>query len=131
MVVSNPLARRSKQFRILWNQRHVSNFVALLVLLITITTCGLEDPMYLHLFWTLCSKTKPWKWTDAHHKAFNKAKKIMAHDVMLAYPDFSKEFVIHMDASHTQLRCCNLTRWEAHSILQQKVEWCPNMVHYN
>jgi hypothetical protein len=51
----------------------------------------------------LCSKNKPWKWTDAHHKAFNKAKKIVACDVMLAYPDFNKEFVIHMDASHTQL----------------------------
>jgi hypothetical protein len=45
----------------------------------------------------------PWKWTDAHHKAFNKAKKIVAHDVMLAYPNFNKEFVIHTDASHTQL----------------------------
>jgi hypothetical protein len=51
----------------------------------------------------LSSKTKPWKWTDIHRKAFIKAKKIVAHDVMLAYPDFSKEFVIHMDASHTQL----------------------------
>jgi hypothetical protein len=27
----------------------------------------------------------------------------MACDVMLAYPNFNKEFVIHMDASHTQL----------------------------
>jgi DNA-binding transcriptional LysR family regulator len=41
-----------------------------------------------------------WKWTEAHHKAFNKAKKIVACDVMLAYPNFNKEFVIHMDASH-------------------------------
>jgi hypothetical protein len=44
-----------------------------------------------------------WKWTEAHRKAFNKAKKIVAHDVMLAYPNFNKEFVIHTDASHTQL----------------------------
>jgi hypothetical protein len=44
-----------------------------------------------------------WKWTEAHHKAFNEAKKIVAHDIMLAYPNFNKEFVIHMDASHTQL----------------------------
>jgi hypothetical protein len=36
-------------------------------------------------------------------KAFNKAKKIVACDVMLAYPNFSKQFVIHTDASHTQL----------------------------
>jgi hypothetical protein len=51
----------------------------------------------------LCSKNVPWKWTEAHRKAFNKAKKIVAHDVMLAYPNFNKEFVIHTDASHTQL----------------------------
>jgi hypothetical protein len=50
LVVSNPLARRLKQFKTLWNQRHTSNFVALLVLLITTTMCGLEDLMYLHLF---------------------------------------------------------------------------------
>ena len=42
-------------------------------------------------------------WTDAHHKAFNKAKKIVACNVMLAYPNFNKEFVIHTDAHHTQL----------------------------
>jgi hypothetical protein len=35
---------------------------------------------------------------EAHHKAFNEA-----HDVMLVYPNFNKEFVIHMDASHMQL----------------------------
>jgi hypothetical protein len=51
----------------------------------------------------LCSKNVTWKWTEAHRKAFNEAKKIVARDVMLAYPDFNKEFVIHTDASHTQL----------------------------
>ena len=41
---------------------------------------------------------------DQHSpKAFCKAKKIVAHDVMLSYPDFMKEFMIHMDASHMQL----------------------------
>jgi hypothetical protein len=49
----------------------------------------------------LCSKNVTWKWTEAHRKAFNEAKKIMAHDVMLVYPDFNKEFVIHTDASMT------------------------------
>ena len=29
---------------------------------------------------------------------------IMAKDVLLAYPGFSKKFAIHMDASHTQLK---------------------------
>jgi RNase H-like domain found in reverse transcriptase len=31
------------------------------------------------------------------------AKKIIAREVMLAYPDFNKPFEIHMDASHYQL----------------------------
>ena len=42
---------------------------------------------------------------DQHsQKAFVEAKKIVACNVMLAYPDLNKEFVIHMDTSHdTQL----------------------------
>jgi hypothetical protein len=28
-------------------------------------------------------------------------KKIIAKEVLLAYPDFNDEFVIHTDASHT------------------------------
>jgi RNase H-like domain found in reverse transcriptase len=35
-----------------------------------------------------------WFW-----RSFN----IIAKEVPLAYPDFNDEFVIHMDASHTQL----------------------------
>jgi RNase H-like domain found in reverse transcriptase len=31
------------------------------------------------------------------------AKKIIAQEVLLAYPNFSKKFVIHTDASHYQL----------------------------
>jgi RNase H-like domain found in reverse transcriptase len=31
-------------------------------------------------------------------------KRIIGKQVLLAYPDFSKEFVIHTDASRTQLR---------------------------
>jgi hypothetical protein len=30
-------------------------------------------------------------------------KKVICREVMLAFPDFSKPFVIHTDASHTQL----------------------------
>jgi hypothetical protein len=51
-AVSNPAARRSKQFRTLQNQRHISNFIALLVLLITTATCGSGNPMYLCLLQT-------------------------------------------------------------------------------
>ena len=31
------------------------------------------------------------------------AKRIIAKEAMLAYPDFTKPFVIHTDASHYQL----------------------------
>ena len=51
----------------------------------------------------LLSKDVKWKWEDEHRKAFRDIKNIIAREVMLAYPDFSKPFVIHTDASHHQL----------------------------
>ena len=36
-------------------------------------------------------------------KAFRETKKILSKEALLAFPDFSKKFVIHTDASHTQL----------------------------
>jgi RNase H-like domain found in reverse transcriptase len=51
----------------------------------------------------LTSKTTKWNWTEEHQKAFDTMKKIIAKEVLLAYPDFNDEFVIHTDASYTQL----------------------------
>jgi RNase H-like domain found in reverse transcriptase len=51
----------------------------------------------------LTSKTTKWNWTEEHQKAFDTMKKIIAKEVLLAYPDFNDEFVIHTDVSHTQL----------------------------
>jgi hypothetical protein len=51
----------------------------------------------------LTSKTVKWKWTEEHQTAFDDMKKIIAKEVLLAYPNFDEEFVIHTDASHTQL----------------------------
>jgi RNase H-like domain found in reverse transcriptase len=52
----------------------------------------------------LTSKTTTkWNWTEEHQKAFDTIKKIIAKEVLLAYPDFNDEFVIHTDVSHTQL----------------------------
>ena len=51
----------------------------------------------------LTSKTAKWEWGPVERKAFNDMKKIICREVMLAFPDFSKPFVIHTDASHTQL----------------------------
>jgi predicted aspartyl protease len=51
----------------------------------------------------LTSKTAKWRWGEAEQEAFDTMKKIISKEVLLAYPDFSKPFVIHTDASHTQL----------------------------
>jgi RNase H-like domain found in reverse transcriptase len=52
---------------------------------------------------TLTSNKKKWDWGPQQDIAFNMAKKIIAREVMLAYPDFNKPFEIHTDASHYQL----------------------------
>jgi hypothetical protein len=51
----------------------------------------------------LTSKTTPWKWTSEHSLAFQEMKRVISKEVLLAYPDFNEPFVIHTDASHTQL----------------------------
>ena len=44
--------------------------------------------------------TKEWVWKDEQQKVFdNLKKKIMTQPPVLAYPDFSKEFELHTDAS--------------------------------
>jgi len=51
----------------------------------------------------LTSKSVPWKWTEVHEKSFQLMKKIMSREVLLAHPQFDKPFIIHTNASHTQL----------------------------
>ena len=51
----------------------------------------------------ISTKKKRFKWEAEHQDAFEKCKRIIAREVMLAYPDFSKPFEIHTDASHYQL----------------------------
>ena len=49
------------------------------------------------------SKTAKFEWTTVKSKGFKDMKKALSRNTLLAYPDFSKEFKIHTDASHTQL----------------------------
>lgn len=42
-------------------------------------------------------------WTSAHEKSFNETKAMVAKDILLAYPDPNKPFVVHTDASDYQL----------------------------
>ena len=51
----------------------------------------------------LCSKSTKFEWKEEQEKAFNTMKKILCRETILAYPDFSQPFIIHTDASHTQL----------------------------
>ena len=51
----------------------------------------------------LTSKTVPWQWTEEQQTAFDNIKKVLSKETLLAYPDFNKPFIIHTDASKTQL----------------------------
>ena len=52
---------------------------------------------------SLTSKTTKWEWGPQQDAAFQMVKRVIAREAMLAYPDFSKKFTIHTDASHYQL----------------------------
>ena len=52
---------------------------------------------------TLTSLNTKWEWTDEHQLAFEAMKKKISKNMLLTYPNFSKQFVIHTDVSHTQL----------------------------
>ena len=48
---------------------------------------------------TKAKKTKkcPWHWDDINQKAFDDVKATITKDVVLAYPDYSKELEIYTD----------------------------------
>ena len=51
----------------------------------------------------ITGKDTKFAWTEVHEKAFNSIKKVLAREVLLAYPDFSKPFEIYTDSSAYQL----------------------------
>ena len=51
----------------------------------------------------LTSKNVPFEWKDIHQKAFDKIKMVLSKETLLRYPDFTKEFKIHTDASQSQI----------------------------
>jgi hypothetical protein len=51
----------------------------------------------------LTSKEVKWHWGKEESQAFQTMKKLISKQVLLAFPDFTKPFIIHTDASHTQL----------------------------
>ena len=51
----------------------------------------------------ITSEKRKWTWNDKDQQAFDQTKKELSPEVLLAYPDFSKPFVVHTDASDYQL----------------------------
>ena len=51
----------------------------------------------------LTSKLAKWQWTEVEQTAFDKVKRVISKETLLAYPDFNEEFEIHTDASDYQL----------------------------
>jgi len=55
---------------------------------------------------SLTSANVKWKWTTEHQIAFEQMKALIAKETLVTFPDFSKEFEIHTDASKLQLGAC-------------------------
>ena len=49
------------------------------------------------------AKKQTWHWDEVHQIAFDHIKATITRDLVLAYPDYSKEFEIYTDASSKQL----------------------------
>src|SRR5688572_11466410 len=47
---------------------------------------------------TLTSENMKWKWAEEHQNAFDKMKRVMSREVLLAYPNFNEVFDIPMDS---------------------------------
>jgi hypothetical protein len=66
-------------------------------------------PLRSHLLAPLSSLTSSkvkWKWATERQESFDKMKALIAKETLLTFPDFSKEFEIHTDASKLQLGAC-------------------------
>jgi len=51
----------------------------------------------------LTSSSVKWRWTEVEDNSFCEMKKVMARETLLAFPNFNQQFIIHTDASKTQL----------------------------
>jgi hypothetical protein len=63
-------------------------------------------PLRSHLLAPLSLMTSAkvnWKWTQECQDSFDQMKAIMAKETLVTFPDFTKEFKIHTDASKLQL----------------------------
>jgi hypothetical protein len=77
---------------------------------------------------SLTSKTAKRKCEAEHQKAFDDMKAMIAKEALLAFPDYAEEFVIHTDASHTQLCAVIFQRGKPISFYSRKLK--PEQTRY-
>ena len=68
-------------------------------------------PSRLHILSPLTeatTATRKFKWTPKMKEAFDKSKDLIANQVKLVYPDFTKPFYLNTDASELQLGAVKL-----------------------
>ncbi|KAL2076396.1 hypothetical protein ACEWY4_028006 [Coilia grayii] len=53
----------------------------------------------------LTQKGKPYSWTEVEQNAFDTLRHALTHTPILAYPDFSREFLLFTDASNISIGC--------------------------
>ena len=60
----------------------------------------------------LLRKTQPWIWTQDQQESFKRLKSLMAEPPVLAYPNYSKPFVLYTDASDVGIGAVLLQKQE-------------------
>jgi hypothetical protein len=63
------------------------------------------------------TKKKPWHWDNIHQQAFDTVKATIAHDVTLAYPDYSQGFEIYTEFQ-ISIGHCDDSKQQAAGIFQ-------------
>ena len=79
----------------------------------------------------LTSTDSKWDWMDKHQKTFEAIKNVILRKTLLSYPDFTKPFDIHTDASDYQLGAVISQSKKNNRVLQQKIKPRSNTIHYD
>ena len=75
-------------------------------------------------------KAKPtWKWNKIHQDAFDSCKKMLANEVKLAFPDFTKPFYLYLDAIQYPVRRNSRTGGLSTRFLHAKTQLSPTKLH--
>ena len=69
----------------------------------------------------LCLTKVKFKWPDVENNYFKGMKKIVGRVLLIFYPNFSEDFIIHTDASNTQLGEIMIQNGKPMSFYSQKL----------